>query len=93
MSRLSYTFHSKGKQGEVRVTVAAVVDGKQMKFGVSRCSELDQFVKKTGTERALKRAMEKSIMITPVPKVKEVSWFLGIAKTIAEQAKLNSQLV
>lgn len=91
---MQFTFHSKGHPGQVRVTVAAVVEQGEAKFGVSRCSTKDQFVRKIGRERALERAVQKPLFKFRVPTTHEhIKWFVENAKFIAEQVKLNPAMV
>ena len=77
MSRLAipgkvYFFHNTPNCA-VRVTVAAQFIDNEMHIGVARCSEKDQFTRKTGREIALERMIAK-------PYIKDISDKLNIPK-------------
>lgn len=88
---MNYTFHSKLDSTKVRVTVAAVEKDGKFLFGVSRCSERDQFVKKTGRERALERALTHPFQTVKLPKKVSgklfVMWAMAIAETVKQEAR------
>lgn len=77
MSRLAipgkvYFFHNTHNQ-RVRVTVAGQFIDNELHIGVARCSEKDQFTRKTGREIALERMVAK-------PYVKDISGKLDMPK-------------
>lgn len=62
MEKSIYYHHSVAVQGQPRVTVAGLVIGKLMLFGVSKCSKKDQFEKAHGRKIAVGRAKKKPIV-------------------------------
>ena len=88
-------FHSRVTEGnKARVTVAAILDGQVARFGVSRCSENDQFVKKVGAQRAIGRAKSSKPFATqPVPKEGLCKWFTSFAKEVADKVVEEPRLV
>lgn len=88
-------FHSRVTEGnKARVTVAAILDGEIARFGVSRCSANDQFVKKVGAQRAIGRARSSKPFTTqPVPKEGLCKWFTETAKSISDKVVEEPRLV
>jgi len=91
---MQFIFHSKvtGLK-ESRVTVAAVIDGSKAKFGVSRCSKNDQFIRRVGREKAIERALNSPSIEVHLPKKDVSKWFLATAKGMADVVKFNPELV
>lgn len=86
-------FHTKPAKNTSRITVAAIIENGTVKFGVSRCSAKDSFVKKQGRMIASGRALKKPFTITPSPEANLIPWFVGKAKEIAFNVEHNPQLV
>jgi hypothetical protein len=81
-------YHSKATS-PVRVTVLARIEGNTAKFGVSRCSRHDQFVKKTGRTIAEGRALRNPFRQTPVPNESLSHWFIANAQEIEAEVIFN----
>lgn len=86
-------FHTKHNPKQSRVTVAGVIENGNIKFGVSRCSANDAFVKKTGRSLAITRAETQPFTIIEAPQDKLISWFVYKAKAIAGQVAAKPELV
>lgn len=82
-------YHS--KPGGPRVTVAAIVDGNSVRFGVSRCSKRDQFFKKKGRYISLGRATKSPYLTLQAPT--HPKWFIETALMIVDTVKHNPELV
>lgn len=86
-------FHTKHNPKQPRVTVAGVIENGNIKFGVSRCSANDSFVKKVGRSLATERAEKQPFTIIEAPKDHMISWFVYKAKAIAGQVASKPELV
>lgn len=52
---------------QIRYTIAGVIDGNEMKFGISKCSPKDQFNRKLGRVISLGRATKHPIHTMKIP--------------------------
>ncbi len=82
-------FHSRGKAGQPRVTIAASVTSDGMQFSASRCSKNDSFLKKKGRALAIERLDTQPIITISGT---EIGW-LTLAKAIAKIVRDNPQLI
>lgn len=78
---MNLIYHSK-PTSPVRVTVLAKIENGTAKFGVSRCSRHDQFVKKTGRHIADGRADKNPYRQIPTPDGSLSKWFIANAQEI-----------
>jgi hypothetical protein len=89
---MNLIYHSKSNS-PVRVTVLAKIEGDTAKFGVSRCSHRDQFVRKTGRTIAEGRAERNPFRQIPVPTGTLSEWFIHNAQEIEEEVALHPERI
>ena len=59
-SQKTFLFHEKSKNAKgQRKSVAGIVEGNQLRIGISTCGPKDQFVKKLGHKISMARAEKK----------------------------------
>ena len=87
-------YHSPHRDGEKRFTIAAVVDGNNMSFGVSACSHRDNFKKKTGRAISLGRASKKPYFNLEIEKDAKLGLaFRQVAKRTVEELENETAYV
>lgn len=86
-----FRFHSKGENKTPRVTVVGVHEGDKLKIAVSRCSEHDQFARKTGRELAESRLNSGEIHTEVGLTECNIKTFLIFARAIATEVILNKK--
>jgi hypothetical protein len=90
---MNLIYHS-SHTSPVRVTVLAKIEGNAVRFGVSRCSRHDQFVKKTGRLIAEGRADRNPYREVKLPIVEPISeWFIRNAQEIEEEVIPNPERI